>query len=243
MSFCDRGLRREWITWSADRSRKEWSDGAVFTVCCSTHQGLLNAVFMTRSGQVFMQKRAGGNFGRWKRWVAFSVSGDARTNWTDPGSWGILWRGVLMDSMDLERRDSVYYWHSSMSFCDPRLPKGLATWSAVRSQKEWVDRAEVRVYFSMHQELPNAVVKTRSDYVFIEKWACGIFRDWERWERLPHFLCIWRCQNELDGPRERGNIVGRSVDGFYEFGSLRFGVLLSFLSLDPSAERSPRDGS
>jgi hypothetical protein len=32
----------------------------------------------------------------------------------------------------------------------------------------------------------------------------------------------------LDGPRERGNIVGRSVDGFYEFGSLRFCVLLSF---------------
>ena len=133
-----------------------------------------------------------------------------------------------MDSMDLERRDSVHYWHSSMSFCDPRLPKWLATWSTVRSRKEWVDRAEVRACFSMHQELPNAVFRTRGDHVFIEKRACGTFRDWERWERLPHFLCIWRCQNELDGPREVGNILGRLVDGFYEFGSLRFRVLLSF---------------
>jgi hypothetical protein len=41
-------------------------------------------------GQVLMQKRAGGNFKRWERWAAFSVSGDARTNWTDPGTGEML---------------------------------------------------------------------------------------------------------------------------------------------------------
>jgi hypothetical protein len=59
----------------------------------------------------------------------------------------------------------------------------------------------------------------------MQKRACGNFRDWER---LARFLCIWRYQNELDGPRDRGNIVKKFVDGFYELGRLRFHGLLSF---------------
>jgi hypothetical protein len=59
----------------------------------------------------------------------------------------------------------------------------------------------------------------------MQKRACGNCRDWES---LGRFLCIWRCQNKLDGPRDRGNIVERSVDGFHELGTLRFHGLLSF---------------
>jgi hypothetical protein len=66
---------------------------------------------------------------------------------------------------------------------------------------------------------------TRLGKVFMQRRACGIFRDWER---LARFLCIWRYQNELDGPRDRGNIVEKSVDGFYELGRLTFHGLLSF---------------
>src|SRR5271168_2958840 len=42
-----------------------------------------------------MQKTACGNFRYWEIWGAISVSGEARTNWTDPGSWGILWGSLL----------------------------------------------------------------------------------------------------------------------------------------------------
>ena len=34
---------------------------------------------------------------------AISVSGEARTVWTHPGSWGILWRSLLMDYIEVER--------------------------------------------------------------------------------------------------------------------------------------------
>ena len=45
---------------------KDWCDWAEILICCSAHQELLNALFMTRSGQLFMKKRACGNFRNWE---------------------------------------------------------------------------------------------------------------------------------------------------------------------------------
>jgi hypothetical protein len=58
----------------------------------------------------------------------------------------------------------------------------------------------------------------------MQKRACGNFRDWES---LGRFLCIWRFQNKLDGPREWGNIAKRGIAGFYALGRLRFCALLA----------------
>ena len=58
---------------------------------------------MTRLEDVLMEKRAYENFRDWDIWGASSVSGDARTNWMDPGRGGILRRGLLMDSINWER--------------------------------------------------------------------------------------------------------------------------------------------
>jgi len=47
---------------------------------------LRNAVLMTRSDRIFMEKRAGGNFRDWEIWGVSSLSGDARTWRRDPGN-------------------------------------------------------------------------------------------------------------------------------------------------------------
>jgi hypothetical protein len=63
---------------------------------------------------------------------------------------------------------------------------------------------------------------------------------WWRWDVLMEkrecaglgclgwYLCMWRCQNKVQGPRNWGNIVELSLDGFYALGTLRFGGLLAF---------------
>ena len=68
----------------------------------SVRQTLLNADFLARLEDVFMEKMADGNFRYWEIWGASSLSGDARTYWTDPGSGRILWWGPLIDSTDFE---------------------------------------------------------------------------------------------------------------------------------------------
>jgi len=62
----------------------------VLVVYHCAYRTLLNAVFMTRLGDVFMEKSGYGIFRDWDSWGAISVSGDVRTNWTDPGSGSIL---------------------------------------------------------------------------------------------------------------------------------------------------------
>jgi hypothetical protein len=54
------------------------------------HTKLLKSVFMNQLDNVFMDKKACGNFRDSEIWGAISVSGDARTNWTNPESGGIL---------------------------------------------------------------------------------------------------------------------------------------------------------
>jgi hypothetical protein len=69
---------------------KEISDWVKIFACCSAHHGLLKSVFMTRFEDVFMNKKACGTFRDSEIWGVISVSGDARTNWTNPGRRGIL---------------------------------------------------------------------------------------------------------------------------------------------------------
>ena len=130
-----------------------------------------------------------------------------------------------MDSIYLERWDSMYSWHSSMRFCDPRLCQEWATWSADRSRKDSSDQIEVSVYCSTHWGLRNAVFMTRLEHVLMDKSDCGNFRPGES---LARYLCIWRCQNRYEGANDWGNTVERYLDGFYGLGTMRLHGLLSF---------------
>src|SRR5271155_3690913 len=65
----------------------------------------------------------------------------------------------------------------------------------------------------------------RFDHVLMEKRACGYLRSGGCFGR---YFCIWRCQNLVQGPRQRGNIVEGSIDGLYRLGTLRFHQYLSF---------------
>src|SRR5271155_444358 len=46
--------------------------------------------------------------------------------------------------------------------------------------------------------------------------------------RLEHYSWICGCQNWVQGPRDRGNIVERCLDGFHALGTARFWQLLAF---------------
>jgi len=48
------------------------------------------------------------------------------------------------------------------------------------------------------------------------------------WSRFERYLCIWRCQNRYEAPKDWGNAVERCQDGFYGLGTLRFRGGLSF---------------
>jgi hypothetical protein len=144
---------------------------------------------------------------------------------TDPGSAGRLQISVSMDSKHMERWDSMYYWQCSMCFCDRRLCREWISWSAKGYKKEWCDLNELWICCSTHQKLLNPRLMYRSGQVFIEERAGGRLG---RWERLRRFLCIWRCQNNLDGPKDWGNTVERLVNRFQTLGTLRFQGLLRF---------------
>ena len=91
--------------------------------------------------------------------------------------------------------------------------------------KERSDRAEVLVCCRAHQGLLNDVFMTRLTHILMEKSACEILRFGGC---FGSYLCIWRCQNKLGRPRERGNIVRRCLDGFHALGMVRFHQYLSF---------------
>jgi hypothetical protein len=42
------------------------------------------------------------------------------------------------------------------------------------------------------------------------------------WAILGRYFCIWRCQNNVQGPRNQGHIVESSLDRFYVLGMMRF---------------------
>jgi len=54
----------------------------------------------------------------------------------------------------------------------------------------------------------------------MEKRTCEILRSGDQlWGR---YFGIWRCQNEVQGPRDRENIVERRRYRFYALETLRF---------------------
>ena len=55
-------------------------------------------------------------------WGAISASGDVRTRCRDVGVGGMLKKCLLIDSTDLEWRDSIYTWCCRMDFRDVPLP-------------------------------------------------------------------------------------------------------------------------
>src|ERR1700685_3961274 len=112
-----------------------------------------------------------------------------------------------------------------MCFCHRRLCREWITWNANGYKKEWCDLNELWICCSTHQKLLNARLMYRSGQVFIEERAGGRLG---RWERLRRFLYIWRCQNQLDGPKDRGNIVERSVNRVQTLGTLIFQGLVRF---------------
>src|SRR5271170_684421 len=99
-----------------------------------------------------------------------------------------------------------------MDFCDVPLPAIVADLVRPPFMKEVFNRAEVLVCDRVHQTLLNAVFMARLDPVLMEEKASGDFR---HGESLVRFVCIWRCYNKLDRPKERGNIVKWLINGFY----------------------------
>src|SRR5277367_3898030 len=91
--------------------------------------------------------------------------------------------------------------------------------------KKVSNRPEVLVCCRIHQTLLNSVFMTRLDYVLMEKRACGIMCSGGY---FGGYLCIWRCQNRVEGPNEPGNIVKRCLDGFHALRMVRFHRYLSF---------------
>src|SRR5271156_1975500 len=106
-----------------------------------------------------------------------------------------------------------------------RFPQQWPTWCAPRFMKEMLDWAVLSVCCRAHQTLLNAIFMTRLEYVLMEKRACGILRSGGCSGRC---FCIWRCQNRWEGPKDRGNIVERCLDGFHALEMVRFHRYLGF---------------
>jgi hypothetical protein len=62
-------------------------------------------------------------------------------------------------------------------------------------------------------------------------WPDWTPSSWRKSQRkigaLEHYFWICRCQNRVQGPRDRGNIVERCLDGYHALGTAGFWHLLA----------------